>query len=378
MGRSLIALGCALALGCNSRRAPPTPAPSAITTASAAPRAPLPERAVSDEVAFELLAVDDGAVLAWGQAGGGLGVAVLDATGHAQGEPLAVIGATTDPVVEIAGATLDHRVGLAWVTRSKQGAASFGALGDAATKTLSPAFPLAEASLGDPTRRGHVDFAVSDQNQMVALTRERDESCDGGQLCAAYRFRELLSTGPELRGLPATVPSPCSSALAGFALVGERWHYAFCSRTGDRPQVTAFMRQEAPFYVGLSKPGPGCEPLGALAVGREALYVHECADGRRGLFIGGLGDPERSVDLSNPHLECVLGRPRLTAPGAPPLSVDFTRPLSRLGPVLPSHYGGPSARAAWTGSALLVASWVKKHVTLRRFECRGAELVRTG
>ncbi len=378
MGRSLIALTIVLALGCERRRAPPPPAPSATPTASATPLAPLPERPVSGEVAFELLAVEDGAVLAWGAADGGLGVALLDGSGVARGEPLAVAQAPRDPVIEVAGASLEDRVGLAWVTRSKTGAASFGALGDAGTRAMGQAFPLAETTPGDATRRGHVDFAVSDKNQMVALTRELDETCDGGKRCAAFRFRELLSTGPELRGLPATVPAPCPSPLAGFELVGERWHYAFCSRTSDTPQVTAFMRQQAPFWVGLSRPGPGCEPLGALPVGTEALYVHECAGGRRGLRLGGLGAAEHEVDLTSPKLECVLGRPRLTAPGSPPLAIDFAGPLSSLAPVMPMQFGGPGARAVWTGTSLLVATWVNKHVTLRRFECRGAELTRTG
>lgn len=379
MGRSLtVVLGAALALAsCKDRRTPPVPAPSVSPAPSAAPPAePLPERAVSGEAAFELLALDDGALLAWGGPTG-LAVAVLDAAGRARGEPLAVPGAPREPVVEIAGASLGSRVGLAWASRSEKGAASFGALGDAETRAFSSAFALSDATLGDVTRRGHVALAVSDKAEMVALVRVRDEPCSdsGGPTCAQYRFRELLPTGVEPRGLPMSVPSPCAPGHAGLVLVKDRWHYGFCSEGSGQPEVTTFMRQLSPFYVGVAKPAPGCTPLGALRLDADALFVFQCGDAPRAVRIGGLESGERSVDLSRLTLECVLGRPRFTAPG---LALDLSAAASGLGPLLPVSFGGGAARAAWTGSALLVASWVKGRVSLRRYECRGAELARTG
>ncbi len=138
------------------------------------------------------------------------------------------------------------------------------------------------------------------------------------------------------------------------------------------------MRQLAPFYVGVETPAAGCSPLGATRVGQDALFVFQCGDARRGVRIGDLNSTPRSVDLSGTKLECVLGRPRLTAPGTPPLALDLSGPESGFGPLLPADFGGASARAAWTGSALLVASWVSGRVLLKRFGCRGAELARTG
>lgn len=380
MGRSLaLALG-ALALGaCKERAAPPAPSPS--TSASAPPlTTPLPARAVSGEVAFELVAVEAGALCAWGEPSGGLSVALLDASGRAQGEPLKIAGAASGSVLEVAGGSLGNRVGLAWLSRSEQGAASFGSLGDAETRSFSAAFPLTDATLGDVAKRGHVAFAVSDKNEMVALTRGLDEPCSEpkGASCAAFRFRELLSTGPELRGLPISVPSPCPAPVAGFELVKERWHYGFCSRESGGPNVTTFMRQLAPFYVGVQKPAPGCTPLGSTRVGADALFVFQCGDARRGVRVGDLNASERSVDLGQVKLECALGRPRLVAPGSPALQLDLSAPLSGLGPLLPADVAPAPSRAVWTGTSLLAASWMKGRVVLRRYECRGAELVRTG
>ncbi len=329
-------------------------------------------------MAFDLLAIQDGALLAWGRPRGGLELELLDGSGRAGGAPIEVKLSPGNPIIEIAGASLGGRVGLAWLSRSASGAATFGVIGDAETRSFSEAFALSEVSVGDPTRRGHVAFAVSDKHRMVALTRGMDEPCDDEKQCATFRFRELLSTGPELRGLPASVPSPCPSPLAGFELVGERSHYAYCSRASSRSEVTAFMRQPDPLYVGLSKPAPGCDPLGSLRVGSDALFVLECAEGRRGMRIGGLGDRERNVDLTSPKLECVLGRPRLSAPGSPPFEMNLGDALGNLGAVLPAAFGVPGSRAAWTGTSLLVASWMRGNVILRRYECRGADLVRTG
>lgn len=378
MGRSLTLAALLLLTACKERPAPPAPAPSLAPSAEP-PHAPLPERAVSGEVAFELLAIEDGALLAWGSPSG-LQIALLDTAGRARGEPLSVPGAPRERVVELAGGSLGSRVGLAFVTRSATGAESWGSLGDAQTRSFSPAMALAAATLGDVTRRGHVGFAVSDRNEMVALVRGLDEPCaePKGPSCAQFRFRELLATGPEPRGLPISIPSPCSAPLAGFELVKERWHYGFCSQANLRPDVTTFMRQREPFYVGVATPAPGCLPLGATQVGDDALFVFQCGDARRGVRIGDLNSRERDVDLSAGELECRLGRPQFTAPGTPRLALDLSGPLGGLGPLLPQAFAPTNARAVWTGSALLVASWMAGKVVLRRYECRGAELARTG
>lgn len=378
MGRSLTLAALLLLTACKARPGPPAPAPSLVPSVEP-PLAPLPERPVSGEVAFELLAVEDGALLAWGGPSG-LQIARLDAAGRARGEALSVPGAPEESVVELAGGSLGSRVGLAFVTRSATGAASWGTLGDAETRSFSPVFALTAATLGDVTKRGHVGFAVSDKNEMVALVRGADEPCaePKGPSCAQFRFRELLATGPEPRGLPISVPSPCSAPLAGFELVKERWHYGFCSQADRRPDVTTFMRQREPFYVGVATPAPGCLPLGATKVGDDALFVFQCGDARRGVRIGDLNARERQVDLSAVKLECRLGRPLFSAPGTPRLALDLSGPLGGLGPLLPQAFSASNARAVWTGSALLVGSWMAGKVVLRRFECRGAELARTG
>jgi hypothetical protein len=256
---------------------------------------------------------------------------------------------------------------------------AWGALGDATTRSLSPALALTESDGRGRSRRGALAVAVGADGRLVTLARGRDEPCAEGRprACATFRFRELSSTGPVLRGLPLRVPAPCPRALAGHLVIGGRSHYGFCSERSGRPEVTAFMRQTDPFYVGVSRPAPGCVPLGATAIRGDAVFVFQCGDQRRGIRLGGLGAPEREVDLTDARLECALGRPRLSAAAGGSL-LDLAAPKSDLGVLLPTALGGPLARAAWTGSALLVATWVRGRVILRRWECRGPELSRTG
>lgn len=383
MGRPLSSVPILLALvlgavGCRDKHqpAPPAPAPS---TAPSATVSPLPQHAVAGEVAFELVATDDGALLAVGAKTGGLSLLFLDATGQEVGAAL-TLGSEVERVVEIAGAALGNRVGLAYVTRHDAAAASYGVLGDASTRSFAAPSALTPTTLGDLTRRGHVAFAASDKNEMVAVVRGLDEPCgdDKQRSCAAYRFRELLSTGPELRGLPMSVPTPCPATIAGFAIVGARWHYGFCSQASGQPRTTAFMRQLSPFYVGVTHSPPGCAPLGVTRIGSEALFAVQCGDIRRALRIGGMDSPEQSLVITNTTLDCRLGRPRLTLPGEPPLTLDLAASTSGLGPLLPESVAAANSRAVWTGSSLLVASWVRAAVVLRRYECRGAELARSG
>lgn len=380
MGRSLSAALAVLLLAAACKdKAPPPPAPSAAPPPSASPSLePLPERPVSGEVAFDLVGVPGGAALAFGAPGGGVRVALLEGSGTARGEPIALPTADSAEAEEIAVVSLESRVGVAWSSRSTKGGAVFAALGDSETRAFGAPYPLTESTLGDPSKRGTLALAVSDKNEMIAVARGPNEACRGdASTCAAFRFHELGTSSAELRGLPMSVPSPCSTALAGFDVIRDRWHYGFCSQASGAPSVTTFMRQLTPFYVGVSTPAPGCTPTGATRVGSDMLFVLQCGDARRGVRMGGMESIEKSLDLSKARLECALGRPRLVTPGAE-LTLDLSAPLAGLGVLLPTEFGGPNARAVWTGTSLLVASWMKRAVVLKRWECRAGELTRTG
>jgi hypothetical protein len=134
--------------------------------------------------------------------------------------------------------------------------------------------------------------------------------------------------------------------------------------------------QRTPFYAEAKDLAPGCSPLGMSVIAGEALTAFDCDDGRRAQKNGGLAHPTGRVDLAHATLTCERGRPVLRAPeGA--LVVELGAPKSDLAPLLPLRIAATGARAAWTGSALLVATWVKQSVELRRWECRGSELVRS-
>lgn len=378
MGRSLKRFSWLALLALTSCRDKPSPpsAPSAtVAPTNVAPRPALGFEARSS-ASFALVAAEDGAVLAAGTPRTGLSVSFLDSRGQPRGAPLVVAGSEKHAVLEVAGASSGSQVGFAWTERSESATTAHGVLGDSKTRSFAALLPLGEASVGATEAGGrHIAFSISDKAEAMVLMRVRDEPCADApdRSCAAFRFRELLSTGPELRGLPMSVPLPCSGGLAGFTLVGERSHYAFCSEQNGTPRVTAFMRQLSPFYVGVKSLASGCAPQGALRLGDDAVFVLDCASGRRGVRIGGLDSDERPLDVGQATVSCELGRPRLRVPGQPPLSFDLGPPFEGLGPLLPERFG-KALHAVWTGSSLLVAEWRAGQVAVRAYECRGGEL----
>lgn len=335
---------------------------------------------MSGEVAFELIATKSGAALAWGEPKSGrLLVAFLDEGGDARGEPVRVerTGRAGAEVIEVAAASLDDRVGVAWIDRAGQTTASWGALGDAGTRSFSAALALGASQVEAATRRGAIALSASDKNELVALRRGPDEPCPGDKekTCAAFAFRELLSVGPQARGLPLSVPSPCLRPLVGFALVKDRWHYALCSTAEGPPVTMAFNVQRTPYYADAKPLLRGCQPIGMLVVEGAVLIAAECEAGRRAVRVGDMTTPVTTLDVSRAELACERGRPRVRIPGEPALAFALDQPMSGLGPILPASLASPGSRAAWTGSRLLVASWARSNVVLRRFGCRGGDLV---
>ncbi len=378
-----LAAVCCLLVACDRPRSREKALPSATASSTGVPIAPLISRELGGEAAFDLVTTAEGAALAWGRPardGAKLTVALLDANGEAKGEPLAIAGSDASSIVEVSAASVAGRIGVAWVARAGEDAASFGALGDPATRSFGAASPLGDASLGDPSQRGHLAVASSDRGELVVLRRGRDEACqtERGHTCASFAFRELTGTGPVPRGLPLAVPASCGRALVGFGLVKERWHYAVCSELDGHPATTTVNIQPRPFYAEAKKVLEGCSPLGAVALGDDFVVVGECADGRRGVRFAGMNTPPRELDLSKTTLACERGRPVLRAPGDVPLGLVLDVPRDGLAPLLPLAYAPANARAVWTGSSLLVASFVKRTLMLRRYACSGGELVLNG
>ncbi len=129
------------------------------------------------------------------------------------------------------------------------------------------------------------------------------------------------------------------------------------------------MRQLDPFYVDVHRLFEGCRSLGMTRVGEEAVLVAECPKGRRGVFLGGMGDKPRDVDLGRVELSCPLGKPKLRAPGDHPLDLDFVGPRDALAPLLPKELAPAGSRAAWTGSTLLIAREKDGALRVERHQC---------
>lgn len=385
MRGAALSLFFGLVLGACDRSTATAPAPSASAPAAApASASPLPEREVSGEAAFDLVATEEGAALLWGRPaseGSELVAAVLDSGGVARGEPIVLsvpASERSSRVVQVESVSVQGRLGVAWVTTDGQRALTHAALGDAKTRSFTPGAALGETALDDPRQRGQTAITASDRGEFLVLRRGSDERCseDPSQRCATFAFREVLSTGPEPRGLPLSVPAPCPRAIVGFTVIQDRWHYALCSLAEGRPVTTLFNVQRTPFYAEAKRLHDGCTPLGVSAVNGDAVTVADCSDGRRGTLSAGLERPAASVELSQATLECELGRPVLRAPGERVLALSFDRPLSGLGPLVPARVAPASARVVWTGTTLLGAIWSRGRVALHRWQCRGSELAR--
>lgn len=383
--RGVVALLLALAAPACKDGPKPTPADaSSATRATEHDRPPLAARDVDGEVAFDLVATQDGAVLMWGSPGKAdarLEAALLDAHGGALGEPISLRlpgDARSERIVEVSAAASGTRIGVAWVATEDQSAMAWGAVGDAATRAFTPAVGLGEVTLTGAAQRGHLAVAASERSQLLVLRRGIDEPCfeDPKRRCAAFAFRELIGNGTETRGLPLSVPAPCAHAIAGFTVVDDRWHYALCSQAEGAAKSTLFSVQRTPFYADAKPIHAGCAPLGSTRVGEDAVTVAECPGGRRATLGGGLERPLRNIDLSQATLACERGRPVLRAPGDQPFVLELGSAREGVAPLLPSSIAPGNARAAWTGAALLVATWVQKKVVLHRWECRGPELLR--
>jgi hypothetical protein len=339
--------------------------------------APVISRAASGEASFDLVALPDGAALAVGDQKGGLAVVLLDRRGVERGAPITLPEVARERVGEVDMASLGSRLALAWVTRLPGGeAAAFAALGDAATRAFAPPLSLGPVTLAPGVESGYVQVAGGTQGEFVVLRRGADEPCaaDPGQQCAAFGFRELGVAGAEPRGLPMSVPAPCTRGLAGFVAVEDRWHYGFCSQAEGRALTTHFMRQLQPFYVEVHRSFEGCAPLGATPVGKDALFFADCPSGRRAERVGAMRQAASEIDFSQVDVACESGKPVFRDPGRR-FELRLDGPRDGLGPLLPRRLGKGNARAVWTGSHLLTAAATGGSVSVRSYSCRGSLLL---
>jgi hypothetical protein len=379
---SLLRVGLAFALcgsaSCDQKQqeAPgPPPLPSTLALATPAARV-----AVAGEVAFDLVALPDGALLAWAERDAGLirmRVQALDASGLAR-SPARTLAALEPgaSVVEVSAAATGSMVAVAWVERGPR-ATIRAVLGDPAVGSYGEPALVATATIGDAARRGNLAVAA-DGERAFAFHRGEREPCldDKTRECTRLAFAELSGTSPMPRRIPLSVPAPCASAIAGFVVSAGRWHYAICSVESGRPRTTTFRIQYEPRYAEAHEVLDGCSPAGATSAGNDVFVVGDCAQGRRAARIGPIDARPQTLDLSRVEVTCRLGHPVLSAPVRPRFELRLDPPRDGLAALLPPEAAPAGARAAWTGTSLVVARYGAGAVALQRWGCRGADWVR--
>ncbi|MFW5924643.1 MAG: hypothetical protein ACOCV4_00665 [Myxococcota bacterium] len=360
--------------------------PAASVSAPAPEPRPVPvgPRPVASRAAFDLAVRAAGAVLVWGepaQRGGGVRALALDGQGVVRGPERDVLAAGEPQgrgsrVAELAASAGGGRLGVAWVLRDLDGELRVRAThGNDAATTFAPAVKLGKSETGSFDGRGRVAVAVSKSGLVDVLYRSGAGPCRAGQRdaqCARFAHWQPKGAG---RGLPLMVPEPCAPGVVGSLFREARWYFGVCSEGA----TTVYAIQFDPEYAHAENVLAACTPE-ALVPGPEGvLALGRCDGDLRAVELREGGKQRTDVGSVERRAACEEGKPVLTMVGAGQRARELrlTGPLGALEAWLPEAVAPPEARAVWTGRALLVATPIASEVALRRFECDGAQLIRT-
>jgi hypothetical protein len=207
------------------------------------------------------------------------------------------------------------------------------------------------------------------------LARAGDAECvdTGRRDCIAFAWWRLSLDRNESRGLPLSVPKPCTSHALSLLNEPRGMHYAVCSESAGAAErsTTLFTIQNTPEYARADTVLKGCQPLGLFAADDTVWLVGDCAGKRRAARAGADNAPVEVREIASPRVECVSGRAFVHAG---PMDVALTTPHAGLETVLPSTLAPRGSRAVWTGAALVVAHAQRAKLELERYACEGASL----
>lgn len=321
---------------------------------------------LSSPTAFDLIATLDGAKLVWVPRGDGFEVREqpIAKDGRPKGGAAQLAaGGVRGRATDLVAAQLDRGVAVAWVEQLGDEARASALVGDG-----RGASAIADLGAAWPTRtvhRGNLALAGAREYALVFVRGIEEPCSEGQQQCFGFGLYRLEAAGlGNARGLPLSVPVPCSEHSTLLAIVEGRWHYAVCTLADTAPVTTLFNIQFEPEYAAAEQLLKGCRPLGLFEHDREVWLSADCA-GKRKVSTGS-GTPRVTHDLGGLALECSSGRARLEggnfelALGAPKGSVH-----ALLGP----PWVPAGARAVWTGGALVVAAEQEGSVRLTRYAC---------
>ncbi|HEY6722415.1 MAG TPA: hypothetical protein VI197_00250, partial [Polyangiaceae bacterium] len=226
-GFSVLASSCA----CDERAPTLQPQPSQPRTHEPSSSALAVRAELASPTAFDLIASFDGAKLVWAARGDSFEVLEqpLAKDGRLKGGAARLaVGAARGRATDLVAAQLDRGVAVAWVEQLGDEARASALLSDA--RGASQIADLGAAWPTTTVHRGNLALAAARDYALVFL-RGTEEPCSEGQRqCFGFGLYRLEAEGAlNARGLPLSVPVPCSEYSTLLSIVEGRWHYAVCT-----------------------------------------------------------------------------------------------------------------------------------------------------
>lgn len=333
--------------------------------------APLAEpRRVETDAAFALTPVSGGALLLFGEAGGGVRAQALGPFGEARGPARLVSDARR--VVELDAFALSSRVGVAWVEETDDGLvvraslSTDGGIHFRAAETLGPTVTI-------DGERGRLAMSPYRDDELVLYHRVEAAECvaNPGHECARFRRRRLgrepsrAERGVEL----LEVLHPCEPLVAGALSRDGTTYHGICHVEDTRPSTTIYAIRPAISYAGAS-PLIGCAPLAMSPLDDGVAVLARCQDGPTIATLDELGSVVWRFPAARRTVTCRDGRPVCEMDGA---VLHLGAPIDHIEALLPMVSEG--ARAIWTGEAILIAEIRGEHAALRRYGCGSGSTV---
>ncbi len=338
--------------------------PPAQTTAP-----PVPGKLVDTPTDFALISSPAGATLVWTThtpTRSILKARQLDRQGEFLGDARTIFEIADPASISDVQASWGQS-GLAVVWLSQQERPDAGAVADAWAWLGTPdaggaAFELRPAWATATSHGGNLALTSRGTNS-VALVRGPPERCPGGATgpCHEFSFHDLQQGRAKTGRVTLSVPVPCTSNAARLLSLGERWHYAVCTRDEERSVTTVFSITPSPQYAEAQQLLPGCDPAGLTHVSGLPYLIAECPTGRFAVRVGASEDTQ-ALDLGTPRLRCAAGHYELDA-GA--LSFVLREPRDALQVFVPEK----DAQTIWTGQRVLRVKRDPQHLNLEIRRC---------
>ena len=362
------------------------------------PRAPVvAPRAIAAGRAFDMVMSAHGPLLVWAlprKLGGGLRAIRLSEEGSALGHEL-VLGeggvastraADQAPleVHEVVAHAEGASVVVAWVAQTGLAAVVEATMSVDNGATFARPNRLGEADVQPQSSRGVLAVLASREGRtgFVGYRAYSPTCVEPDSNCAVVRHTELTKGGAG-ETFERRIAQPCANLLRRAANASDGSVWIMCRKASMMSSYVG-----PPFTPG-ARPEPGsrhdspigCSPLGAMSYRGKVLAATSCADGVLAFVLDGKGAVRPVTRGAHPALGCTANGIDLGLQVGKRFEVALRLKKgavqSDLEMLLPPDVAPPNSRAAWSGSALLVAVPVARELTLRRYECIAAKLVRT-